>query len=134
VASPRPALRPSCFSKPRCVVAARAGDRARSPRGTVYLGPASCPRDAELFELDEDGAREHPREQRHWAEAAPAPVRELFLAIRENTPAARRQDETAPMPDRNDPTLPRLDELPPELRHLLEGSWSIWDEAVRTYR
>jgi hypothetical protein len=72
--------------------------------------------------------REHPREQQQWAEATPAPVRALFRAIRDNTPASRVRDGASPTPYRHDANLPRLEDLSADLRALLEMSWPVWDK------
>jgi hypothetical protein len=70
--------------------------------------------------------REHPREQRQWAELAPAPVRALFLAIRDNTPGGQVRDSTDPVPYRHDATILRLHDLSADLQALLEVAWSVW--------
>jgi hypothetical protein len=103
------------------------------PRGRPANAPGSDRRDdaayhsmvcaAEAYALR---YREDPAEYRRWGEAAPAPVRALFLAIRENTPASRVQDETHPTPYRHDGTLPRLEDLSADLRALLQASWPVW--------
>ncbi len=71
--------------------------------------------------------RDDPKALQRWAEAAPPPVRALFLAIRENTPGARPRDPANAGPYRYNPEIPRLSDFSAELRALLELSWPVWE-------